>query len=589
MQLGAKRAVDARATLLLGRGWCKTQNAHEARPRPSFRGQKAVSHVVWTQIPSTVLPPGQMAKCENCDSVHWQRQQSSVQVREPETGVEKVKRKWLQRTQTVPKNLAAVLGPPPPVRQPQAAASQPDKDEQAAKCIGAGELPADGPESSVLTSAVLAQSQAGPVRSSEPVVRGIHGSPPEKHFGPGLIRERLGRKGKVASRTRQRTGVFASKIRENMERRMDPTKLLPQGQVSYLRYLERHGTFAGQTLLGMIAWQVGQSLDLLQADSLDGARDVLSLLLLMLEQCAQDNGDSTLVASHAASRPAFGSFPAAGQPTGVQPSILFLSGGTEMDKCGFGLCEGAGDYIGKEGRGRPKAEASPEATGLDNSATKDRACRPAAFSKAAANGCLGREKGRRGKKVKHGWQDEPYDGTALCLPPRQVPLCSRAGDAGEVRVGPRGSSSKAATQSPATHVRARGRASPVPPHRPQRQIPLPRPQPTRGSPEDVSADVKVPAAVFPLEGSVSADGATFDFCAWGRRLAEALETGPDPVCFLHEFDFSSAEGCQPGPLLRSFSVAPRFPGGFLRRLLQDRFPPFAQECSALHPLRGYGP
>ena len=85
----AKRAVHARATLLLGRGWCKTQNAHEARPRPSFRGQKAVSHVVWTQIPSTVLPPGQMAECENCDSVHWQRQQSSVQVREPETGLKK--------------------------------------------------------------------------------------------------------------------------------------------------------------------------------------------------------------------------------------------------------------------------------------------------------------------------------------------------------------------------------------------------------------------------------------------------------------------------------------------------------------------
>ena len=39
-----------------------------------------------------------MAKCENCDNVHWQPQQSSVQVYEPETGVEKVKRKWLQRT-----------------------------------------------------------------------------------------------------------------------------------------------------------------------------------------------------------------------------------------------------------------------------------------------------------------------------------------------------------------------------------------------------------------------------------------------------------------------------------------------------------
>ena len=43
MQLGPKRAVDARATLLLGKG--ETQNAHEARPRRSFRGQKAVSHV----------------------------------------------------------------------------------------------------------------------------------------------------------------------------------------------------------------------------------------------------------------------------------------------------------------------------------------------------------------------------------------------------------------------------------------------------------------------------------------------------------------------------------------------------------------
>ena len=34
-----------------GRGWCKTQNARKTRPRPRFWDQKAVSHVVWTQIP----------------------------------------------------------------------------------------------------------------------------------------------------------------------------------------------------------------------------------------------------------------------------------------------------------------------------------------------------------------------------------------------------------------------------------------------------------------------------------------------------------------------------------------------------------
>ena len=32
-------------------------------------------------VDTNLLPSGQMAKCENCDSVHWQRQQSSVQSR----------------------------------------------------------------------------------------------------------------------------------------------------------------------------------------------------------------------------------------------------------------------------------------------------------------------------------------------------------------------------------------------------------------------------------------------------------------------------------------------------------------------------
>ena len=38
-QLGAKRAVDARATLLWRERWCKTQNADEACPWASFRGR----------------------------------------------------------------------------------------------------------------------------------------------------------------------------------------------------------------------------------------------------------------------------------------------------------------------------------------------------------------------------------------------------------------------------------------------------------------------------------------------------------------------------------------------------------------------
>ena len=57
---------------------------------------------------------------------------------------------------------------------------------------------------------------------------------------------------------------------------MDPTRLLPPDNVSFMRYLERHGNFAHQHLLGLVAWQVGQCLDLLQAGELAGAKDVLA-------------------------------------------------------------------------------------------------------------------------------------------------------------------------------------------------------------------------------------------------------------------------------------------------------------------------
>ena len=40
--------------------------------------------------------------------------------------------------------------------------------------------------------------------------------------------------------------------------------------------------------LGLIAWQVAQALDLYEANQPEGVKDTLSLLLLMLDQCAQD-------------------------------------------------------------------------------------------------------------------------------------------------------------------------------------------------------------------------------------------------------------------------------------------------------------
>ena len=75
---------------------------------------------------------------------------------------------------------------------------------------------------------------------------------------------------------------------------MDPTGFLLEDQVSFLRYLERHGGYAVQPLLGLVAWQVAQAMDLLAIGATDGAKDCLSLLLLMLNHTAHDRGNSSL-------------------------------------------------------------------------------------------------------------------------------------------------------------------------------------------------------------------------------------------------------------------------------------------------------
>ncbi|CAE7359437.1 unnamed protein product [Symbiodinium natans] len=194
--------------------------------------------------------------------------------------------------QAQPKGLAAVLGPPPPVRaQPTASKEQKDLD---LLLNPEGTLPTpEGQASGSLTSAVLAQSQAlvalvGQLSAgaSDPLLEAQPGQ-------ASSVRGSIGR-AKLQQELSARTGSFATKVRENMERRMDPTGLLPTEQVSFMRYLERHGGFAAQPLLGLIAWQVAQALDLLRLGSQEGARDVLSLLLVMLDQCAQDQGESSL-------------------------------------------------------------------------------------------------------------------------------------------------------------------------------------------------------------------------------------------------------------------------------------------------------
>ncbi|CAE7462864.1 unnamed protein product, partial [Symbiodinium necroappetens] len=194
--------------------------------------------------------------------------------------------------QSVPKNLAATLGPPPLTRQqPPAAHVQVDLEEKGQRALQTGEPLGVGQDAS-LASAVLAQSQALVALVSQ--LSGSSADPLlEVPTGQASVRGAAGR-AKLQQDLASRSGVFAQKVRENMTRRMDPTGLLPEDQVSFLRYLERHGGYSAQPLLGLVAWQVAQALDLIAIGATEGAKDSLSLLLLMLDQTAHDRGNSSL-------------------------------------------------------------------------------------------------------------------------------------------------------------------------------------------------------------------------------------------------------------------------------------------------------
>ena len=75
---------------------------------------------------------------------------------------------------------------------------------------------------------------------------------------------------------------------------MNPTGMLPPDQQGLCRYFERFGGFSRQKELGMIVWQASQAFDMLQQGDTLGARDVLALLLVYLDQACLDNGNTTV-------------------------------------------------------------------------------------------------------------------------------------------------------------------------------------------------------------------------------------------------------------------------------------------------------
>ena len=106
--------------------------------------------------------------------------------------------------------------------------------------------------------------------------------------GSAGIRGSAARQG-LQNRLLERPGAISNEVQANMRRRLG--RYMNEGvPPDPQEYLERTGGFASQRSLGLIAWMLGDVLNCLWRDDLEGAADRTALSLLMVDQANLDGG-----------------------------------------------------------------------------------------------------------------------------------------------------------------------------------------------------------------------------------------------------------------------------------------------------------
>ena len=192
--------------------------------------------------------------------------------------------------------LAGALGPPPIARAepigPTAAVQEPPSLGGLGELVDAGAPP--------MAAALAQQTEA----LTQLVGHLIQASEASGDFasGPssaGLSSRASAKREKLQAELSLQTGNFMLAVAQNGHRRMFPTEAAPKSldelrreprKFTFSQYLERHGGYQHQKDLGLIMYMVCQVSDMLIAGSEEGALDLLSLLMVCLEQAALDHG-----------------------------------------------------------------------------------------------------------------------------------------------------------------------------------------------------------------------------------------------------------------------------------------------------------
>ena len=197
-----------------------------------------------------------------------------------------------------PKEVAKLLGPPPKTRAPTLQSPQPPLLAD----TGQPALDEQVPPPEELGTALAQQGSALTLLVNHLIAQAAENSGDFGVSGPGgasLSSRGSAKREKLLSELEAHTGSFMVSVMQTGFRRMNPTAPLPRSlddfrasppPFRFTEYFEKYGGFGQQRELGLVAYMVAQVADMLMSGEVEGSLDLLSLLLVSLEQANQDHG-----------------------------------------------------------------------------------------------------------------------------------------------------------------------------------------------------------------------------------------------------------------------------------------------------------
>ena len=200
--------------------------------------------------------------------------------------------------------VASLVGPPPKQQQPRKSAvgsqqvpvpaffeDDPVDPAQASQMVkeDGGLMSALTQQSTAITALVAHLTAQG----SDALVDLTYGGPSSSTTKGVAKRE------KMQAELANGTSCFHMQMMQQLHRRLYPARPVPQteeelSQLSVLTYMERQGGYKGNREMALVAWVLGHALDAAASNDFRRTKEIMSLLMVAIEQSVVDRGEWSL-------------------------------------------------------------------------------------------------------------------------------------------------------------------------------------------------------------------------------------------------------------------------------------------------------